>query len=64
MRATASWADAAGAARANTKTQVDAAIKCDRLKPNEAMKLLANYEKALKGYTYLSFNGNGNGAGK
>ena len=35
------------------KAQVDAAIKSDRLKPNEAMKLLANYEKALKGYTYL-----------
>src|SRR5476649_656096 len=41
------------------KSQVDAAIKGDRLKPNEAMKLLANYEKALKGYTYLQFNGNG-----
>jgi arginine decarboxylase len=41
------------------KSQVDAAIKGDRLKPNEAMKLLANYERALKGYTYLQFNGNG-----
>jgi arginine decarboxylase len=41
------------------KSQVDAAIKSDRLKPNEAMKLLANYERALKGYTYLQFNGNG-----
>jgi arginine decarboxylase len=40
------------------KAQVDAAIKSDRLKPNEAMKLLANYEKALKGYTYLHL-GNG-----
>ena len=39
------------------KLQVDAAIKTDRLKPNEAMKLLANYEKALKGYTYLHLNG-------
>jgi arginine decarboxylase len=39
------------------KMQVDAAIKSDRLKPNEAMKLLANYEKALKGYTYLHLNG-------
>jgi arginine decarboxylase len=39
------------------KTQVDAAIKTDRLKPNEGMKLLANYERALKGYTYLSLNG-------
>jgi arginine decarboxylase len=43
------------------KSQVDAAIKSDRLKPNEAMKLLANYERALKGYTYLQFNGNGAG---
>jgi arginine decarboxylase len=43
------------------KAQVDAAIKSDRLKPNEAMKLLANYERALKGYTYLQFNGNGAG---
>jgi arginine decarboxylase len=39
------------------KSQVDAAIKGDRLKPNEAMKLLASYEKAMKGYTYLQFNG-------
>jgi arginine decarboxylase len=45
------------------KSQVDAAIKGDRLKPNEAMRLLANYERALKGYTYLHFNGNGNGNG-
>jgi arginine decarboxylase len=35
------------------KIQVDAAIKSDRLKPNEAMRLLANYERGLKGYTYL-----------
>ena len=44
------------------KSQVDSAIKSDRLKPNEAMRLLASYEKALKGYTYLEFqqpNGNG-----
>ena len=39
------------------KAQVDSAIKGDRLKPNEAMKLLASYEKAMKGYTYLQFNG-------
>ncbi|RFC43242.1 MAG: arginine decarboxylase [Verrucomicrobia bacterium] len=45
------------------KTQVDAAIKGDRLKPNEAMRLLASYEKALKGYTYLQFN-HANGTGK
>ena len=37
------------------KIQVDASIKSDRLKPNEAMRLLASYEKALKGYTYLQF---------
>jgi arginine decarboxylase len=50
------------------KAQVDAAIKSDRLKPNEAMRLLANYERGLKGYTYLYLNGAkspvpGNGAG-
>jgi arginine decarboxylase len=39
------------------KIQVDAAIKSDRLKPNEAMKLLADYERGLKGYTYLHING-------
>ena len=39
------------------KAQVDAAIKSDRLKPNEGMKLLASYERALTGYTYLSLNG-------
>ena len=39
------------------KAQVDAAIKSDRLKPNEAMRLLANYERGLKGYTYLHLNG-------
>lgn len=38
------------------KSQVDAAIKSDRLKPNEAMRLLASYERALKGYTYLQIN--------
>ena len=30
------------------KTQVDAAIKSDRLKPNEAMKLLSHYERGLQ----------------
>jgi arginine decarboxylase len=35
------------------KGQVDAAIKSDRLKPNEAMRLLTNYERVLKTYTYL-----------
>jgi len=37
------------------KVQVDAAIKTDRLKPNEAMRLLGHYEKGLKDYTYLTF---------
>jgi arginine decarboxylase len=37
------------------KSQVDAAIKSDRLKPSEAMRLLAEYERGLKGYTYLNF---------
>jgi len=37
------------------KAQVDEAIKSDRLKPNEAMRLLDDYERGLKGYTYLSF---------
>jgi arginine decarboxylase len=40
------------------KTQVDAAIKSDRLRPNEAMRLLANYERGLKGYTYLRIDAN------
>lgn len=35
------------------KSQVDSAIKEDRLRPNEAMRLLGEYEKGLKGYTYL-----------
>lgn len=38
------------------KAQVDAAIKSDRLKPNDAMKLLADYERGLTEYTYLSLN--------
>jgi arginine decarboxylase len=37
------------------KAQVDAAIKADRLKPNEGMKLLDFYEKGLKKPTYLSW---------
>ncbi|MGI9114315.1 MAG: arginine decarboxylase [Chthoniobacterales bacterium] len=39
------------------KSQVDASIKSDRLKPNDAMKLLADYERLLQEYTYLSLNG-------
>jgi arginine decarboxylase len=38
------------------KTQLDAAIKSDRLKPNEGMRLLNDYEKALHSYTYLKFS--------
>ncbi|MBA3881268.1 MAG: biosynthetic arginine decarboxylase [Chthoniobacterales bacterium] len=49
------------------KLQVDAAIKSDRLKPSDAMKLLSDYERGLQDYTYLSLNesipsaGNANG---
>jgi arginine decarboxylase len=39
------------------KSQVDAAIKTDFLKPNDAMKLLADYERLLQEYTYLTLNG-------
>ncbi len=35
------------------KAEVDAAIRNDRLKPSQAMRLLAAYEKALQGSTYL-----------
>ncbi|MBV8227073.1 MAG: hypothetical protein JO232_17990, partial [Verrucomicrobia bacterium] len=38
------------------KAQVDAAIKSNRLKPSEAMRLLSEYERGLKGYTYLNFH--------
>ena len=37
------------------KAQTDAAIKSDRLKPSEAMRLLDDYEKSLTLYTYLNF---------
>ena len=36
------------------KVQVDAAIKSDKLKPSEAMRLLDDYERGLKDYTYLN----------
>jgi len=35
------------------KAQIDAAIKSDRLKPSEAMRMLKEYEKGLREYTYL-----------
>jgi arginine decarboxylase len=38
------------------KAQVDAAIKSDRLKPSEAMRLLDDYERGLKDYTYLTIH--------
>ena len=37
------------------KGQVDAAIKQDRVKPTEGMRLLAEYERGLREHTYLSF---------
>jgi arginine decarboxylase len=41
---------------AKLKAQVDAAIKQDRLKPTEGMRLLNEYERGLKDHTYLSFS--------
>jgi arginine decarboxylase len=38
------------------KAQTDAAIKGDRLKPKEGMRLLDDYEKVLTSYTYLNFD--------
>jgi arginine decarboxylase len=37
------------------KTQFDEAIKSDRMKPSEAMRMLDDYERGLKAYTYLNF---------
>ena len=37
------------------KAQVERAIKSDRMKPSEGMRLLDDYERGLKEYTYLSF---------
>jgi arginine decarboxylase len=37
------------------KQQIDVAIKQDRLKPNEGMRLLQEYERGLKDQTYLTF---------
>jgi len=37
------------------KTQIDAAIKQDILKPSEGMRLLQDFERGLKDQTYLSF---------
>ena len=37
------------------KAQIDEAIKADKMKPSEGMRLLDDYERGLKEYTYLSF---------
>jgi arginine decarboxylase len=36
------------------KMQIDEAIKSDRLKPSEGMRLLDDYERGLQEYTYLT----------
>lgn len=41
------------------KAQMDEAIKSDRMKPSEAMRLLDEYERGLKAYTYLNFASSG-----
>ncbi len=44
------------------KSQIDIAIKTDRLKPSEGMRLLDDYERALREYTYLAFDHGNNRA--
>jgi arginine decarboxylase len=39
---------------AKLKAQVDIAIKQDKLKPTEGMRMIADYERGLKDQTYLS----------
>ncbi len=41
------------------KAQVDNAIKQDKLKPTEGMRLLQDYERGLKDQTYLTFPAEG-----
>ena len=36
------------------KGQIDAAIKSGKMKPSEAMRLLDEYERGLREYTYLT----------
>jgi len=36
------------------KAQIDEAIKSDKMKPSEGMRLLDEYERGLKAYTYLN----------
>ncbi len=38
------------------KAQIDAAIKADKLKPTEGMRLLNDYERGLKDQTYLTLH--------
>ncbi len=38
------------------KAQIDAAIKQDRMKPTEGMRLLQDYERGLKDQTYLTLD--------
>lgn len=38
------------------KAQIDEAIKADRMKPSEGMKLLDDYERGLREYTYLGIH--------
>jgi arginine decarboxylase len=38
------------------KAQMEEAIRSDRMKPSEAMRLLDDYERGLKEYTYLSIH--------
>lgn len=45
-----------GELKRQMKAQVDAAIRSDRLKPNEGMRLLDDYERGLRDYTYLSIH--------
>ncbi len=43
------------------KAQVDQAVKEDRVKPSEGMRLLDEYEAGLKEYTYLECSRGGGG---
>lgn len=44
---------------AKVKAQVDVAIKQDKMRPTEGMRLLADYERGLRDQTYLSFDRRG-----
>ena len=49
--------------RPRTKSTRCAAIRGDKLKPAEAIRMLNSYERALKGYTYLQLNGGASNGG-